>query len=158
MERQRRTQAARSRATREQIVQAAVTVFALKGYAAASMDDICLAAGCSKGGLYHHFPAKPAVLAAVVERMSSQGLLSPFAGAPLQPDAAGRILVEIWAAAARDADLREQIQTLMARTDGAGYGGIAPLLRIGALIQLLALTDEPDARAAARRLGLERAA
>jgi AcrR family transcriptional regulator len=157
MERQRRTQAARSQATREQIVQAAVTVFALKGYAAASMDDICLAAGCSKGGLYHHFPAKPAVLAGVVERMSSQGLLSPFGGAPLQPDASGRILVEIWAVASRDADVRGQLEACYERSDGAS-GSIASLLRMGALIQALALTDEPDARAAARRLGLERAA
>jgi len=75
----RRTQAARSQHARDQIAQAALTVFALKGFAASSMDDICMAAGCSKGGLYHHFPTKSAVLGGVVERLLVQrALLPPF--------------------------------------------------------------------------------
>ena len=56
----------RSQAAQDNIVQAALTVFALKGYALASMDDVCMAAGCSKGGLYHHFRTKHALLTAVV--------------------------------------------------------------------------------------------
>ena len=102
MEKPRRTQAARSKATRDQIVQSALTVFALKGYAASSMDDICLAAGCSKGGLYHHFRTKLAVLSGVVERLGQTGgLLPPFVAGTMQADAMGRVLIEIWAEAAR---------------------------------------------------------
>src|SRR5690349_19521825 len=83
-------QALRSRATHAQIVQSALTVFALKGYGMTSMDDVCLAAGCSKGGLYHHFPTKQSVLKAVVQRLVDSGeLLPPFessqAGGGLQP-------------------------------------------------------------------------
>jgi AcrR family transcriptional regulator len=163
---ERRTQAARSRTARDAIVQAALTVFALKGYTAASMDDVCLAAGCSKGGLYHHFSTKAAVLSAVVERLAAaNALMPPFAAIPgiaaLTPPAIGRVLIEIWAEASRDDGLRKQLMAgyeARLASSMAGSGGIADLLRIGTLIQLLARNDQFDADDAARRLGIEHAA
>jgi len=159
----RRTQAARSQAAREQITQAALTVFALKGYAASSMDDICLAAGCSKGGLYHHFRTKTAVLSGVVDRLAARGsLMPPFAAEPtLTPPALGRVLIEIWAEAARDTGLRTQLRGAYEALIDAHLsddGGLARMLRIGTLIQLLTRGDEIDADAVARRLGIEKAA
>lgn len=159
----RRTQAARSQAAREQITQAALTVFALKGYAASSMDDICLAAGCSKGGLYHHFRTKTAVLSGVIDRLAARGsLMPPFAAEPtLTPPALGRVLIEIWAEAARDTGLREQLRGAYEALIDAHLsddGGLARMLRIGTLIQLLTRGDEIDADAVARRLGIEKAA
>ena len=72
-------QAIRSQTARDNIVQAALTVFALKGYAATSMDDVCMAAGCSKGGLYHHFRTKNAVLRGVAGRLAqARALIPPF--------------------------------------------------------------------------------
>ena len=108
-------QTARSQATCEQIVQAALTVFALKGYASTSMDEICMAAGCSKGGLYHHFPTKSAVLSSVVDKLARSGvLLPPFVSSDgsltLQPGAIGRVLLEVWAEAARDDGLRDRLR------------------------------------------------
>ncbi|MCJ8012886.1 TetR/AcrR family transcriptional regulator [Paenibacillus sp. KQZ6P-2] len=44
--------------TKQTIVDAAKDLFAAKGYAATSMAEICSAAGCSRGGLYHHFDSK----------------------------------------------------------------------------------------------------
>ena len=161
METPRRTQAARSRATRDQIVHSALTVFALKGFAASSMDDICLAAGCSKGGLYHHFPTKRAVLSGVIDRLAESGaLLPPFPPGPLQPAALGRVLIEVWAEAARDAALRTQLRERYERhLDGALLASdLAAILRIGTLIQMLALGDGMVPADAARRLGIERAA
>jgi AcrR family transcriptional regulator len=153
----RRTQAARSQATRDQIVQAALTVFALKGYAAASMDDICLAAGCSKGGLYHHFAAKPAVLSAVVDRLAATGDLLP-SGEFESATPLGRVLLDVWAEAARDAALKTRLQAgYAALTNGAG-GDVARLLQIGALIQLLTRGEQVDAERIAAHLGIERAA
>jgi AcrR family transcriptional regulator len=162
----RRTQAARSQQARDGIVQAALTVFALKGFAAASMDDICLAAGCSKGGLYHHFPTKAAVLGAVVDRLTAfDSLLPPFARGALPPQALGRVLIEIWTEAARDETLRHRLRAGYAeqldrsihdraRTEA----GLATILRIGTLIQLLTRGEPVDATDLARRLGIERAA
>lgn len=44
--------------TRINIADQAKTLFSKKGYAATSIQDICLAAGCSKGNLYYHFKSK----------------------------------------------------------------------------------------------------
>ncbi len=159
----RRSQAARSQAARDQIVQAALTVFALKGYAASSMDDICLAAGCSKGGLYHHFQAKAAVLSGVVESLAARGaLLPPLDGdATLAAPALGRVLLEAWAEAARDAGLREQLRVgyeRMLEASLSAEGGLARLLRIGTLIQLLTRGEQLDAGRVAAQLGIEQAA
>jgi AcrR family transcriptional regulator len=155
----RRTQAARSQAARDQIVQAALTVFALKGYAPASMDDICLAAGCSKGGLYHHFRSKPAVLAAVVDRLAATAaLLPPFAedGAG-GASASGRVLLDVWAEGARDPALRERLRAGYARLS-RNDSGLPALLRIGAFIERLTRGEHVDAARVAARLGIERAA
>ncbi len=157
-----RTQAARSQAAREQITQAALAVFALKGYAASSMADVCLAAGCSKGGLYHHFRTKTEVLSAVVELLAARSsLMPPFAAepAPTLP-ALGRLLIDIWGEAARDAGLREQLRLAyetLAGAPSATDDGLAHLLHMGALVQLLTCGGG-DTDAAARRLGIEKAA
>lgn len=161
-------QTLRSQAAQDNIVQAALTVFALKGYGAASMDDVCLAAGCSKGGLYHHFRAKPALLRGVVGRLARSGsLLPPFAAEgehPALPAASlGRVLIDIWSEAARNPELREQLRacyeaSLAEGGEGAGARRLSEILRAGALIQLLTRGDGVDADEAARRLGLEQAA
>jgi len=163
-------QAARSQATCDQIVQAALAVFAMKGYASTSMDDICMAAGCSKGGLYHHFPTKSAVLSSVVDKLARSGvLLPPFVSSDgsltLAPGAVGRVLLEVWAEAARDDALRARLRAgyedCLLRSFHEGEDDRRPLadiLRIGVLVQLLTHADAVDASAAARRLGIERAA
>jgi AcrR family transcriptional regulator len=146
-------------------VQAALTVFALKGFSAASMDDICLAAGCSKGGLYHHFPTKTSVLSGVVDRLiMNDALVPPFdqvpESLPLPPAALGRVLIEVWAEAARSTELRAQLKAgYEARLDARlAHGGLGEILRIGTLIQLLTRGEAVDASEAARRLGIEQAA
>jgi len=160
-------QAIRSQTARDNIVQAALTVFALKGYAATSMDDVCMAAGCSKGGLYHHFRTKNAVLRGVTGRLVQAGALIPpfpagdgMAGVPAA--SLGRVLIDVWAEAARDADLRSILREgYEARlTDGLASGslGLPEILRVGALGQMLTQSQDIDADEAARRLGIERAA
>ena len=53
---------------REQILSAAITCFAEKGYYEASMDDIAKAANLSKGSLYWHFKSKRELFQGLVER------------------------------------------------------------------------------------------
>ncbi len=53
---------------REQILSAAITCFAEKGYYEASMDDIAKAANLSKGSLYWHFKSKRDLFQGLVER------------------------------------------------------------------------------------------
>jgi AcrR family transcriptional regulator len=56
----------RSEETKARILDAAVRRFAISGYNAASVDDICGEAGISKGAFYHHFPSKQAIFLALL--------------------------------------------------------------------------------------------
>ena len=53
--------------TRDRILQAALEVFAQKGYHRALVDDIVRVSGTSKGAVYHYFPNKEALFLALVD-------------------------------------------------------------------------------------------
>jgi AcrR family transcriptional regulator len=59
-------------ATRDRILDAALEVFAGKGYHRAIVDDIVRASGTSKGAVYHHFPNKEAVFLALVDEFAER--------------------------------------------------------------------------------------
>lgn len=61
--------------TRERILRAAAEQFTRLGYEATSVDEICFAAGVSKGAFYHHFPSKQALFLALLQEWV-QGLES----------------------------------------------------------------------------------
>jgi AcrR family transcriptional regulator len=58
--------------TRDRILQAALSVFARKGYHRALVDDIVHASGTSKGAVYHHFPNKEALFLALVDEFAAR--------------------------------------------------------------------------------------
>jgi AcrR family transcriptional regulator len=68
----RRTQADRSAQTRTALVTAARELFAEKGFAATSRDEIAARAGVTRGALYHHFDSKTALAAAVVAELEDE--------------------------------------------------------------------------------------
>ena len=59
-------------ATRDRILQAALAVFAEKGYHRAAVDDIVVASRTSKGAVYHHFPNKEALFLALVDEFAAR--------------------------------------------------------------------------------------
>jgi AcrR family transcriptional regulator len=61
------TNVQRRRATRDELLAAALRVFAGRGYRQAGVDEIASAAGYSKGALYWHFSSKEDLLAALLE-------------------------------------------------------------------------------------------
>ena len=63
----RRTQAERTRVSREKIIQAASDFFAQQGFRGAKMSEIAKAAGLTQPGLLHHFPSKTHLLMGVLE-------------------------------------------------------------------------------------------
>src|SRR3954468_423481 len=67
--RDHRTRAARAerREAREELLGAALRVFAQRGYRRAGVDEIAAEAGYSKGALYWHFSGKDELLSALVE-------------------------------------------------------------------------------------------
>ncbi len=57
----------RGRTTRQRIADTARTLFAEAGYEAVSTEAVRQACGISRGALFHHFPTKEAMFAAVLE-------------------------------------------------------------------------------------------
>jgi AcrR family transcriptional regulator len=76
--------------TRAKLVNSALELFALRGYAGTSVDAIADAAGVSAGLLYHHFDSKAAVLNAIFEQ-SLADVHATFAAADREISAAARL-------------------------------------------------------------------
>lgn len=124
----RLSRAERKELTRELLLDAAIEVFAQKGYHGASLDDVAEAAGFTKGAVYSNFTRKSDLFLALVDRESSRrGVALSRAieavDVTLLPDLAAAWLsrqedesrdwdvltVEFWLAAMRDATVRRAL-------------------------------------------------
>jgi AcrR family transcriptional regulator len=92
----KRTQAERSEATRDALIEAARSLFAERGYAAVGTEEIVRAAGVTRGALYHHFGGKRDLFEAVYERIEvelaqriASGALDAGSATPLEAMRAG---------------------------------------------------------------------
>ena len=74
-------QTARTGTARDKILTAALSVIRMKGYAATSVDDLCTAAGVTKGAFFHHFDSKEALGIAAAKHWSETTSIF-FAEAP----------------------------------------------------------------------------
>ena len=54
-------------ASKTAVLDSALQVIRAKGYAATTLDDICAAAGVTKGSFFHHFPGKEDMTLAAIE-------------------------------------------------------------------------------------------
>ena len=66
---------------RNKLLDAALAVFRTKGYAASSVDDLCQAAGVTKGAFFHHFRSKEEVAVAAAAHFGDNAE-ALFASAP----------------------------------------------------------------------------
>jgi AcrR family transcriptional regulator len=90
----------RSQETVDAIVEASARVLARHGYSAATTNRIAARAGVSIGSLYEYFPNKESVLAALLERHTSEG--------------GAEVLGALESATSRGAPLRELVRELVA--------------------------------------------
>ena len=87
-------------ATKDRILDAAVDVFARKGYHGAGVEDIVAASGTSKGAFYHYFASKQAIFLTLMDNLAEvveQGVeaaISAEQGAMAKVEAALRVVVE----------------------------------------------------------------
>jgi AcrR family transcriptional regulator len=72
MHAKRKTQAERSEATRDALIEAARRLFTERGYDAVGTEEVVRAAGVTRGALYHHFGDKAKLLEAVYERVEAE--------------------------------------------------------------------------------------
>jgi TetR/AcrR family transcriptional repressor of nem operon len=72
-------------ATREKLVSATVGMILKQGYAGTSVDQICAAAGVTKGSFFHHFENKEAIGLAAADWWGAMGT-ALYAAAWEQPD------------------------------------------------------------------------
>ena len=129
-------------ARRDEILQAALRCFAEKGYQRTSMADIIEESGLSAGAIYGHFAGKKelfaAVAARVLEARTSDLEARRAQGEPLTPgeviatlldgmrrEPFSHVLVQLWAEAAVDPDIRGLAQGVLARLRGAVQARIA---------------------------------
>lgn len=112
---------------RRRLIESAGQVFADRGYAAASMEEVAEAAGFSKGAVYSNFDGKQDLFMSLMrvrieERVEAVRQVTSAGGTlEAQAERAGgemrrllveqpdwhRLFIEFWAQAIRDADLRE---------------------------------------------------
>lgn len=78
---------------RSKLLDAAMSVIRTKGYSATTVDELCAAAGVTKGAFFHHFKSKEALGVAAVEHWS-ETTGTVFANAPYHdhPDPLQRVL------------------------------------------------------------------
>lgn len=86
--------------TRQRILQAAVEVFARKGYHATRVDEIVAASQTSKGAVYFHFPSKQEIFLGLVDYFAGllekrlQNAIAAESGGVRRVDAALRACLE----------------------------------------------------------------
>ena len=84
----KRLRARQAEATRQQLVDVARQLFTERGYARTSIEDIIERAGVARGALYHHFPGKDALFAAVYQVVQAEVAAAVVAAALTADDPA----------------------------------------------------------------------
>ncbi len=86
-----RTQAERTEATRAKLLAAGRRLFGDAGFAATSIEDLAREADVTRGALYHHFPSKEALFAAVFEGAEGELMAAADKAAARETDAWRRL-------------------------------------------------------------------
>ena len=115
-----RSQAERSEGTRAALLAAARGLFAERGYAGVSTEDVVTAAGVTRGALYHHYRDKRDLFRAVFEQLEAD-LVARLAGSVTEA-ADARTTIDRGMAAFLDACLEPEVARI-ALLDAPGVLG-----------------------------------
>ncbi|MBP2321198.1 AcrR family transcriptional regulator [Kibdelosporangium banguiense] len=92
-----RTQQDRSRTTKATLIKTARPMFAERGYAHVSADEIVAAAGLTRGALHHHFKDKHGLFRAVFEQVEQELSAELQAKIDQAPDVLTKMVVSLGA-------------------------------------------------------------
>jgi AcrR family transcriptional regulator len=138
----------RSRATRERLLEAAVTSLAESGWARTTVATVAARAGVSRGAAQHHFPTRADLVTAAIRHMTDVRTAALRADVPAPPHGVNRTrwaldqlvglytgtlfmaALHVWTEAAVDPGLREQIVPLERAVARAAYDLAVVLLDI----------------------------
>jgi AcrR family transcriptional regulator len=131
----RRSQAERSAATRDALLDATIACLVENGYANTTTSRVAERAGVSRGAHLHHFQTRQALVAAAMERLAERRGAELLAAAEKLPDGRERLVqgldllwasyanplfqaaLDLWSHARTDADLRERLVSVERRLD-----------------------------------------
>jgi AcrR family transcriptional regulator len=131
----RRSQAERSAATRDALLDATIACLAEDGYANTTTSRVAERAGVSRGAHLHHFQTRHALVAAAMERLAERRGAELLAAAESLPEGRERFVqgldllwasyanplfqaaLDLWSHARTDADLRERLVPVERRLD-----------------------------------------
>ncbi|MFM9107741.1 MAG: TetR/AcrR family transcriptional regulator [Chloroflexota bacterium] len=115
-----RAATAKSETRRQQVLDAALEVFARDGYGNAAVDDIARASATSKGGVYFHFPSKQALFLALMDEAGGLLLDRVERAMAAQPDPLARGDAALAAALSTFGRNRTLARLLLVEAVGAG--------------------------------------
>lgn len=145
-QRVRRTQAERTAAMRERLLDATVECLVTYGYAGTTTPRIAELAGVTRGAQIHHFKSKEDLVVAAIEHLAeqrAQAAIREFGRLHERPDPVAAVLdfmwevhqgplfiatMELWVAARTDRVLARQIERVEPVVNGALIAAIAQLL------------------------------
>lgn len=87
--------------TRERLIQAALEVFAKRGYHGTTVDDIVSASETSKGAFYHYFPSKQGIFLKLLDQLAGlvevgvEAAIREEQGALAKVEVALRVVLEV---------------------------------------------------------------
>jgi len=132
---QRRSQAERSAATRDALLDATIDCLVADGYAGTTTSRVAERAGVSRGAHLHHFQTRQALMAAAMERLAERRGRELLAAAGELPGGRERLLqgldllwesyanplfqaaLDLWSHARTDRELRERLVPVERRLD-----------------------------------------
>ena len=117
--------------TADRIVSAAFTLFATRGYAAVTMEQIAAAADVAKGTLYNHFPVKEALVRYRMHADLADRLPGVLAALPPAASCASRLRAFLHASAAYLTEAREYLPAYLQYRLGQPIGDIKGANRSG---------------------------
>jgi AcrR family transcriptional regulator len=107
------TQAERTEATRGRLISTARRLFAERGFAATSTEEILGEAGVSRGALYHHFPSKTDLFRATFEAVEDDLTAQVLAAAAGSGETDPMRILELGFAAFLDQCVNPEVQRIV---------------------------------------------